>query len=236
MEKASKKSRQFPFWLQIVLILAVGAAVSVIILLVARSRSSDREKGDTFTVTFCYQDGTLIDQMEAERGKGVEPPQYIGEEIFRGWNTAINYVTSDTEAHPILYQIVEDNLFYFDSVYVQEGSAFSLDLFVGGNVNVSSGSLTIEYDPDVLSYQRTSGLCEASEDEPGVLRLEFSEDAPITEKTQLASIKFEAKEVDAYSTEVLLSAEEATLRVKGTEQAVDFATINNQVFFLQELT
>lgn len=236
MAGEQNKKRKIPFWLQIVLILAVGAAASVIVLLLIRSRSSDIEKGDTFTVTFRNQDGTMIEQKEAELGKGVEPPQYIGEEIFRGWSTAINNITADTEAHPLLYTIVENNLFYFDSVYAREGCEFSLDLFVGGNVNVSSGELLIEYDPDVLKYQKTTGLCTAREDEVGVLQLSFSESDPIREKTQLAGIVFTAKEKDAYATKLLLSGDNVMLQENGEESIVDFATINNKVFFLQEVT
>lgn len=239
MAKRKESKRKIPFWLQIVLILAIGIAASGIVLIVAHGKKgNDQTDAVMHTVTFCYDDGTIIEQKEAKDGAWVFPPDYAGEGVFRGWNTAINRVTMDTEAHPMIYDIVEDNLFYFDSMYVQEGEKFSLDLFVGGNVNVSSGELTLEYDPAVLTYQKANGdiPCEFSEEIPGTLKITFSAPEPITETTKLASITFRAEIADVYSTQVLLSAENVKLQSKNGETIVDFATINNEIYFLQEAT
>jgi len=142
-ENGQKKS--IPFWLQIVAILMAGALVSLGIWLYAKVTSSNNGgSNESFTVTFAYGDGSIIAQNEVKSGKGVLPPIPKTDAVFRGWDIAIDNVTSNIEAHPMLYTIVEDNLFYFNSVYVQEGKDVTILLRLGGNVNVSSGKLTLE--------------------------------------------------------------------------------------------
>lgn len=217
------------------MILFTGVLASGVVLLSA----SDKVKDNTekCTVTFAYLDGTVIDTKTVEKGKGVFPPELDDEGVFRGWSVAFNAVEKDVEAHPNYYSIKEDNLFYFDSVYVQEGNVFSLDVYVDGIVNISSGVLTLSYDPDVLEYTKVMEKENLSvvEDKKGELIISFNNDIPLNEKTLISEILFYAKEKDAYSTQVNLSASDMKIVLDGVEEPADCATIDNKVYFLQEV-
>ena len=229
-----KKKPRFPLWAQVVSILLVGVLASGTVWLIARDRKIERH-----IVTFAYDDGVVIEKKVVKDGQGVLPPRLdLENTVFRGWSCAINSVTQDIEAHPSLYSIVEDNLFYIDSAYVKEGKKVSLPLMLGGRVNISSGELTVEYDTEVLTFKKaeSSELSTVKESSPGVLTITFSSGDAITQATQLASLVFYAQKKDVYATEIALSGTKVTVVANGKEVPADFATINNKVFFLQEVS
>lgn len=238
-EERTKKG--MPFWLQIAAILFAGVAVSIAIVFLARTDQkqapSVEGSGEEHTVTFAYSDGTVIASETVEDGKGVFPPILETQDVFRGWSGPINAVTKDTEVHPEIYHIVEDNLFYFNSVYVQEGTEFDLPVMISGNVNVSSGELYVEYDPDVLKFESADGQswCDVSKPKKGVLKIKFRLDSVLDEPTELTKLSFTAKEKDVYSTQLNLRSENVVVFSDQKEVPADNATINNKVFYLQEV-
>lgn len=233
------KKIKIPFWIQIVTILLIGviasgAAFWIAQRIVAKQQEKNVEK---HTVTFAYLDGTIIETKEVSHGKGVFPPALKDEGVFRGWSTDFNAVQNDIEAHPVYYAIKENNLFYFDSVYVQEGKEFSLDVYVNGYVNVSSGKLTLQYDTEVLEYIDSKNIecCTVTESTKGTIVIQLNSEEVIKEQSLLSQVRFYAKEKDAYSTEITLKASDMQVVVEGQEIPADCATINNKVFFLQEV-
>lgn len=233
------KKIKIPFWAQIVAILLVGVIASSVAFLIARNSVTkhQNENLEKHTVTFAYLDGTVIETKEVVHGKGVFPPELTDEGVFRGWSNGFNAVVADVEAHPVYHNIAENNLFYFDSVYVQEGKEFSLDVCVGGYVSVSSGELTLEYDAEVLEFLESKDMvqCTVSESTKGELVICFNSDTAIKTETLLSQLRFLAKEKDAYATEVILKASNIKVVAEGQEMPADCATINNKVFFLQEV-
>ncbi len=226
------KKKKFPLWAQVVAILLAGVIASGAVYLIVKDKTAER-----FTVTFAESNGEIIEQKEVKKGSGVFPPVLTNDGVFRGWSAGFNMVESDIEVHPIFYDIVEDNLFYFDSVYAKEGKSFTLDLYIAGNVNVSSGTIKLTFDPDVMKYKKAQSddLCEIKEDKAGELTIGFSSKKAITKKTLLGEIMFYAKRADAYASEIQLSASDVILVANGKEQKADFATINNKIYFLQEV-
>lgn len=228
-----KNKKKFPLWLQIVLILTAGIIASSAVFLVARDIKTER-----YTVTFAYGDGTVIDKKEVKSGCGCFPPVCETDYIFRGWNGKFNEVICDTEVHPMFYEVADDvNLFFFDSKYVREGRRFDIDVEVTGNICFSSGLLTLQYDPDVMKYKESesSDICSVSESEPGKLEIKINSVAPVTEGQLLSKITFFAKRADAYSSELILSGSNFKKSANGVESNADFATINNKIYFLQEV-
>lgn len=230
---------KIPFWLQIVAILLVGVLASGVAFGIARNIVSKKqyEALEKHTVTFAYLDGTIIETREVPHGMGTYPPELAEEGVFRGWSSGFNAVTADIEVHPVYHKIAENNLFYFDSVYVQEGKKFSLDVNVAGHVSVSSGVLTLEYDTNVLEFLESKNMegCSVTEEAKGELRLSFAGAEPIKTETLLSQLYFYAREKDAYATEVLMKAFDMKTIVDGQEIPADCATINNKVFYLQEV-
>lgn len=229
------KRKEIPFWLQILGILMLGVLASLMVLAVY-----PRDKGGTLprhTVTFAHQDGTVIETKEVTEGKGVYPPEYTGSSIFRGWSGQFNQVMADVEVHPILHGISEDNFFYFHSVYVEEGTKFALDVHLGGRVSISSGALTVLYDPAVLEYLGAEPMegCTAELTGEGELTLTFSSPESIRAECLLAKLNFRALEKNAYSTEIQLQAKNMKIVTAEGERPADCATINNKVYFLQEV-
>ena len=235
MAKASEKKSRIPFWAQITLILLCGVLCSVAVLLIL-----PEIKKETHVVTFAYGDGTVIGTKEVKDGRGVMPEIYETEDVFRGWSGAINHVTADVEVHPMLYHITsaDENLFYFNSVYVKEGNAFTLDLQLSGAVRISSADLTLEYDPEVMSFVQAEGgaFCSAEESEPGSVKVAFRADTPVTDKTVLAQLTFKTRRKDVLETQIDLIAENANLTQNGKNISVTVSTINNKVYFLQEVS
>lgn len=227
-----KKKKRTPWWLQIVAILLIGIIASVGTYLFIYDKNRD-----SFTVTFAYGNGDIIEQKIVKSGNGVVPPNFDTDYVFRGWDGIINNISSDMEVHPMLYKIVEDNLFYFDTVYAREGRKFSIDLILAGNVNISNGELMLKYDEDVLEYKSFDGCeeIEITQTKPGELLVQFNSENVITKKTKLAQIKLYAKRKDAMYSQITLSAIKANVVLNGKEISADCATINNNVYFLQEV-
>lgn len=233
------KKIKIPFGTQIVAILLVGVIASGVAFLIARGsvKKHQNENLEKHTVTFAYLDGTVIETKEVVHGKGVFPPVLTDKGVFRGWSVGFNAVTANIETHPVYYDIKENNLFYFNSVYVQEGTEFFLDVWVGGQVGVSSGELTLEYDVEVLEFLGSADLAQCTVTEPtkGNLVICFNSDTTIKTETLLSQLRFLAKEKDAYATEITLKASNIKVVAEGQEIPADCATINNKIFFLQEV-
>ena len=233
------KKIRIPFWLQIVAISLAGVLASGVAFWITQEYVSSRqnEELETHTVTFAYLDGTVIETKEVAHGKGTFPPELSNKGVFRGWSAGFNIVENDIEVHPIYYTIKENNLFYFDSVYIQEGKEFSLDVCVGGHVSVSSGELTLRYDPNVLDFLGSDDVkfCTVTESTMGELVICLEGKTAIKTQTLLSQLRFLAKEKDAYSTEITLKASNVKVIADGQEMPADCATINNKVFFLQEV-
>lgn len=243
--------KQIPFWLEIVLILFLGVIASAAVYIVGSStrtatsesaQSSERWE-DTIDPTrvhkvrFAYSDGTVIAEADVHEGKGVVPPPLETDAVFRGWSSQIGRVLSDKEVHPMFYSIVEENLFYFNSAYVLNGTDFSLPIILSGNVNISAGELTIRYDAQVLHYQDAACMdgCTVHMKEEGTLILSFETSDVLTEKTILGILDFNADGADVISTDVLLEANRGRIQTDDAEKPVVFSTINNKVYFLQEV-
>ena len=225
--RVKRKDGKIPFWIQVTAIILVGVIASLSVVLYFQDKNAER-----FTVTFAYADGTSIEKKQVKAGKGVFPPIIETNGVFRGWDMAINEVTQNVETHPMIYTIVEDNLFYFDSVYVKEGKRFTVDLFVAGNVNISNGELLLEYDPEVIEYKKYDGLdlSNIEKTEDGQLSIEFNSKSVLSEKTELAKITFYAKKKDVYATQIDLISKETKVVSNKSEVVVDNATINNNIY------
>ncbi len=230
---------KIPFGVQIVAILLAGVIASGTILLIANYKKSKKqsENLEYHTVTFAYLDGTIIGTKEVEHGKGVYPPKLTDEGVFRGWSAGINEVTTDMETHPVYHNIAENNLFYFDSVYVQEGEEFSVDVCLGGQVSLSSGELALEYDTAVLEFVQPKDMkhCTVEENIKGKVMIIINEPDVIKAETVLSELCFLAKKKDAYSTELVLSANDMKVVQGENEIPADCATLNNKVFFFKEV-
>ena len=237
--RKNQRKISIPFWVQIFAILLVGVIASGIVLLFAPEKqpSESNENVKKHTVTFAYPDGTVIEEKIVEEGKGVFPPAFESNGVFRGWSAGFNAVKSDIEVHPIFHDIKEENLFYFNSVYVKEDTEFALDLYVGGKVHLSSGTIILSYDTDVLEYKNFDGIegLDISEYKDGELTITFSNDTPFKEEVQLSHLTFYAKKKDAYWTQVNLAAKDVQVVEDGSANIPVYATINNRIYFLQEV-
>ncbi len=224
---------KIPLWMQIVLILIIGIIASASVYLISQEINSEK-----FVVKFAYLDGSIIEEKKVKSGEGVMPPKLESDEVFLGWSAAINNIESDIEVHPQFYNIVEDNLFYFDSQYVKEGKNVKIDIYVGGNVNFNKGELSIDYDNAILNYKKSNCAdgVSVSNTEDGKITISINSSSPIKEKTLLTSITLSSQKADVFSTEILLTATNVTYVENGKDKPAVFATINNKIYFLQEVS
>lgn len=243
-KKEPQKKKRFPFWLQILIIIGIGVIASGVVFFIilsikgtSETKKEVEDDSDKHTVTFAYQDGTVIEKKKVSDGKGVFPPDYETDMIFRGWSGAINEVTMDIEVHPQFMEITDENLFCFNSVYAQEGKEFSIDVKLDGNVNISSATLSISYDPEVMEFvqSKDESVCEVSKVKDGELKLSLQSDEPITKAIQLSQLTFKAKEKDVYATQIDLSCTDGKCVEKGVEKPATTATLNQKIYYLQEV-
>lgn len=230
-----------PFPIQISLILLCGVLMSALAATVIRGRPSvdatTANRDPMYQVIFALQDGTIIEEKSVHEGKGVMPPEYAVDGVFRGWNAPFNAVTSNVETHPMIYQVADENLFCFDSVYVKEGEQFTIRLNLVGTVNISSADLTIEYDPMVMDYvaSKNAACCATHEIESGRLRMELRSERPVNETMLLSEITFFAKPEDVYSTQINLHCTNGILKIGAAETPTAVSTLNNKIYYLQEV-
>lgn len=233
------KKIRIPFWLQILAIFLAGILASGVAFWMAQEYVSNRqnEKMKKHTVTFAYLDGTVIETKEVTHGKGVFPPELKDKGVFQGWSNRFNAVVEDVEVHPVYHSIAENNLFYFNAVYVQEGREFVLNVCVGGHVSVNSGEVTLQYDSNVLEFISSKDIenCKVTEPTKGEIKLKLNSENTIKTETILSELQFLAKEKDAYATEIVLQASNVKVSTDGQVIPADCATINNKVFFIQEV-
>lgn len=235
----NKKSRSIPFWGQIVIILLCGVAISGAVYGAIRyiKWRQYEESLPKYTVTFAYQNGDVIATKQTKAGRGVLPPILDSSRVFQGWSKPINNVMADMEVHPLYYSIEDENLFCFDSVYVREGDEFTITVLLTGKVNISSAELSIEYDPDVMTFIEadSSDLCTVSCLKDGKLTLLLRSEKPIVDTMTLSDIKFKAQQHDVYSSQIDFICKEAKVNQSGVEVPATASTLNNKIFYLQEV-
>ena len=214
----------------------------VLVLFLLRDRTPEGHEvaaaeEPVYTVTFAYQDGTAIEKKTVHAGKGVFPPEFETEGVFRGWSSPFNAVASDVETHPMVYQVADENLFCFDSVYTLEGTEFTIGLKLTGAVNLSTAEVSIEYDPLVMEYVGSvdCAVCIVEEEASGALKLRLRSSEPIREPILLSELTFLAKPEDVYATQIDLRCENAKLLLADSETPVTASTLNNQIYYLQEV-
>ena len=240
MKKRQKEARrQMPFWLQIVIILLCGAISSVGAYGVVR-RAQQKQSDDglpVYTVTFAYQDGSVIGTKQVKEGRGVYPPEFDAPGVFQGWSKPINAIMANIEVHPLYYSIADENLFCFDSVYVKEGDEFAIELMLTGEVNISSAELMVSYDTDVMEFVGSTkdAFCTVSDDGDGNLAVRIDSDESLSEAAVLSEIRFKALKKDVYSSQIDLICKNAKVSQSGVDVPVTASTLNNKVYYLQEV-
>lgn len=240
-KQSTKEKRPIRFWLQIGLILLCGVAASVVAWTITNKQIAEEREAakPRYTVTFAEQNGNVIDTRQVKEGAGTFPPTYETDAIFRGWSAGFNQVQSDIEVHPMLYAITnEENLFYFDSVYVQEGEQFHLDLRLGGNVCISNAELSLEYDDEVMEFVEASdtAISTITKTEDGKLLVKLDSSEQLKDPLLLSTLTFTAKQKDVYSTEVSLNCIQGFLANGSKEVPATVTTLNNNVYYLQEVS
>ncbi len=237
MDSGSSNRR---FWFEIALILLCGIIVSFIVYYTVHRTKAKKQKENTqkYTVTFTDTNGNVLETRQVSEGKGVFPPAFETEDVFRGWNCSFNKMYADVETYPMTYQILDDeNLFYFDSVYVLEGEEFTIDLMLSGRVNISSAGLMMEYDSDVMEYIDASNedWVEVKKAGDGKLEITLESDTPLRESAFLTQLTFRTKPKDVYSTQISLNCEYGVLMSQESEYPATVSTLNNKIFYLQEV-
>lgn len=238
-KKSKKKKKKIPFWAQILVIICIGAIISAVVFFFVSNIKKEevKQESERHTVTFAEQDGTVIETKKVSDGRGVFPPECNSDMVFRGWSGAVNEVTADTEVHPQFMEITDDNLFYFNSVYVQEGKEFTVDVKLGGMVNISSATLLVSYDSEVMEFikSKDESICKVSKNKDGELTLSLQSNSKIAESTQISQLTFMALEKDVYATQIDLSCKDGKIKERGVEKPATVATINNKIYYLQEV-
>lgn len=244
---SKRTNKKVPFWVEIVMILLCGVIVSVLLYSAVRRSTSEpttllptpsNGNDKWYTVTFAYQDGTVIEKKQAHEGNGVVPPIFETDGVFRGWSTPFNALHSDVETHPMVYSgNGDENLFCFNSVYVKEGDTFVVDLELKGRVSISSVDILISFDPDVMEFlgSKDADYCSVETAGTGQLVMTIKSAEPLRTPDLLTTLTFRAKVMDVYSSSISLQGSNGKYYDTSGEVPATVTTLDNKIYYLQEV-
>ena len=106
-----------------------------------------------------------------------------------------------------------------------------------GEVNISSAELTVSFDTNVMECVGTNGEnhCSVLNEGDGKLIVYLNSDEPLKEKSLISEIRFKALKKDVYSTQIDLSCKNAKVSQLGVDVPATASTLNNKVYYLQEV-
>lgn len=232
MKITGKAKVNIPFWGQMAIILGIGIVISAAILIISKNGSNNIPT-NKYTVRFCTEAGRLIEAKQVTENEGVIPPEVIEQGyIFRGWSRPINNINSDTEVTP-LYQKIngETNYIFYNTKYVKEGEDFEIPILLGGNIDIKSGQIIIEYDEKAFELNDVTGNAVSTyKEEDGKIIIELDTSHINETISDFINLKMYANEIDAYYTGFDISANLTNQK----NNVADYATLNNKIFFIQE--
>ena len=166
--------------------------------------------GETYTVTFVDYDGTTVLGTDTvARGKRAKLPANPTRNgyIFAGWQGGYENVTSDQTVQALYVSEDASNIFLIDSVTVNAGDTFTLELNLTGTVKLLTFDMCLYYDASVLeviSYDDQEVTINHLADE-GMFVFNHSQDKNRTKDKYLTEITFRVKEgVSVSGTEIYI--------------------------------
>lgn len=179
MKKSNSSGKSLYIILSLIIFL-LGIAVSITIIVL---KINAKSTGNKFTVTFFDANDNKFEIVKVKEGDAAKPKKQLPEvqnAVFKGWDRYINNVTNNLEVHPIYQSVTSDyNAFYIDTYYASEGEELSVNLKLGGIITVTTATIGIAYDEQVLDLIKVNDsdyLSEISADEGYIkLILDFSQ-------------------------------------------------------------
>ena len=246
MNNRSQNDMHLIPWKGVAAILAAGFLVSAGMLLNARSAPEQTpatpQERPMYTLTFLDEqgDGILQEQQVQEGGYAI-PPALESENdgiAFRCWSQKLYDIRRSTELQPSYQDLRwEQNAFYIDSQCVQLGEEVTADLWLSGNVRLSSILLTVEYDPEVLlelECDTAQGPFRLVSAEPGVVTLQLDESQNLTAPTTAASFRFRTNpgSDDLASTRLRISMNDPAVITEGGEVGTNCCAVHGDIYLL----
>lgn len=229
MMKLSEK--KWPQYLVAVLIVLIGAAVSLLILI----RPWEIKH---YKVSFYDLDRQLLAEYKAEAGKSVVPPPFEKTGyMFKGWDKDMYAVTEDIEVYPVCEDISEaKNIVYADTVYADTEYVFSVKPKLSGTVDCSSFTIEMGYDDELLHFEGAGSVLDGLivEENDGTVTMTWSDNASITKETDLAVLHFKCKKDGSYSTTLPFLTKEIVTLEQGEKVYTDSTAYDGKLYLYQK--
>ncbi len=199
MKKSYSSGKSLYIILSLIIFL-LGIAVSVTIIVL---KINSKSTGNKFTVTFFDANDNKFEIVKVKEGDAAKPKKQLPEvqnAVFKGWDRYINNVTNNLEVHPIYQSVTSDyNAFYIDTYYASEGEELSVNLKLGGIITVTTATIGIAYDEQVLelvTVNDSAYLSETFADKSYIkLTLDFSKQT-VNPGDVIESFRFKVKGSD----------------------------------------
>lgn len=228
MKLSEKKWAQY---LVAVLIVLIGAAVSLLILI----RPWEIKH---YKVGFYDLDGQLLAEYKAEAEKSVVPPPFEkAGYMFKGWDKDLYAVTEDLKVYPVCEDISEaKNIVYADAVYADTDSEFSVTPKLSGTVDCSGFTIEMGYDDELLHFEGASSVLDGLtvEESNGTVTMTWSSNTLITAETDIAILYFKCKEDGSYSTKLPFLTKEIVTMEQGKEVYTDSTAYDATLYLYQK--
>lgn len=236
--------QQIP-WKGVIVILSAGILISGGMILHAHTKQDQASVATPdmpiYTVTFLDDRGEILEQQQVPEGGFAVPPAKESPNngmVFRGWSQKLYDINRSTEVTPVYQDLRnEKNAFYIDSQCAQLGEEVTTDLWLCGNVCLSSIQLSLEYDPNVLLDLKcdTAGSpFTVVSTEPGAVILRLDETQNLTGLITVASICFSINpESDTIAkTRIRIDMEDPAMMKEGGEVGADSCAVHSDIFLL----
>lgn len=244
--KQQKKEmlRQVP-WIGVGAILLAGVLISVGIVCFRQNTTAENATGSeteaVHTLVFLDEEGAVLDEQQVSDGGYAMPPELesVNDSIaFRCWNQSLYRISRSTELTPVYQDLREsENAFYMDAHYVELGRNVELELWLGGEVCLSSIELTLTYDPEVLldfqcDVEGSPFRVVSSEEGSVTLRLDADEN--LAEALTVATLRGTVSKArtDLIKTQIHVDMSGPKLLLNGTEKGTDSNAVHGDIYVL----
>lgn len=256
MKQERKPNRKNTVWIVSALILSVGLVIAVGVLLYTKlyviprkdtslktteteslsELSESTTHPDAVSVSFYDDKNELVETKSVKFGQAVFPPNLansVSGRIFLGWSHNLSCMTKDTQLYPVYnHYDKRSNVLSFDTVYVDSKDDFTVDLNLGGIVQLASFDMIIPYDDNTIHLKSVSETVPGLKvkDENNRIVIHFDSKANITEPITLAKLSFDVENVDFLKTELSIDIKNGSAYIGGDLKYIDCTLVKGIVY------
>lgn len=192
---------------------------------------------DSVSVSFYDREDKLIETKSVKFGQAVFPPAIENSTpglVFLGWSHNLSCMTKDTQISPVFNDYRDrSNVLSFDTVYVDSSDDFSVDLKLGGVVQLASFDMVVNYDPKTVHLERIDNAADGityDDNKNGQIVIKLRSNKNLTEAVNLLRLSFDVENVDFLKTELTVDVKNSNAFSGGESKYIDCTLVKGIVY------